>query len=98
MTEDADKATSRPLTTALTVSDSAQAPILFFDGVSNFGTQGGVVNVTLAANRHLIRDGAIVTDVIAVGFLRCTVETAMSLRKALDDALLLGAKTEGQAN
>jgi len=93
-----DRALPAGSRTELTVIDPGNAPIIFFEGAPNFGSNFGIINVTLAANRHLIVDGKVNADVIAVAFLRCNVGAAMALRKALDDALLLGAETEGEAN
>jgi hypothetical protein len=81
----------------ISVSDSNNAPIIFFDGASNFGNFNGIVNVTLAASRHLMTDGQVTSDAVAVAFLRCTSHVAIELRNALDQALLLGAKAQGQA-
>jgi hypothetical protein len=67
--------------------------------VPNFGINNGIVNVTLAAARNLPDgQGGIGQDVIAIAYLRCNVPAALELRKALDDAILLGAKMEGKAN
>jgi hypothetical protein len=81
----------------ISVNDSRNAPIIYFDGAPNFGNFNGVVNITLAAGRHLLFDGQVTTDAVAVAFLRCNPQGAMELRNALDQALLLGAKVEGQA-
>jgi hypothetical protein len=82
----------------ITVSDAALAPFIFFEGVPNLGFNNGVVNLTLAAGRHLMTDGISATDFVAVAHLRCNVIAAMELRKAIDDALLLASKTEGKPN
>jgi hypothetical protein len=42
----------------LTVTDTGIAPYIYFEGAPNFGFTNGIINVTLAANRHLLRDGA----------------------------------------
>ena len=81
------------------VKDIGHAPIVYFDGVTNFGCNNGVVNVTLGANRYLPDSGSgVIGDVIVVSHLRCTVAAAMDLRAALDKALLIGAPTDGQIN
>jgi hypothetical protein len=82
----------------ITISDTALAPFIFFEGVPNLGFNNGVVNLTLANGRHLMTEGAAVTDFVAVAHLRCSVVAAMELRKAIDDALLLASKTEGKPN
>jgi hypothetical protein len=47
------------------------------------------VNVTLSANRTYIADGVVVNEQVVVAHLRGNVQAALSLRKAIDDALLL---------
>jgi hypothetical protein len=68
----------------ITVTDAGIAPFVFFEGAPNFGFVNGVVNVTLAASRHLIKDGAVVSDIVAVAHLRCNIPAALELRGALD--------------
>ena len=41
----------------LTVTDVPHAPFIYFEGVSNFGHNHNVLNITLAANRYLLNDG-----------------------------------------
>jgi hypothetical protein len=82
----------------LTVTDTGIAPYIYFEGAPNFGFANGIVTVTLAANRHLLRDGAPVADVVATAHLRCNVPAAIELRNALDGALLLAARTHGGAH
>jgi hypothetical protein len=82
----------------LTITDTGNAPYIFFEGAPNFGFVNGIVNVTLAAGRHLVKDGVPTTDIVAVGYLRCNATAAAELRAALDSALLIAAKTDGQAH
>src|SRR4029453_6514907 len=49
----------------ITVTDTGIAPYIFFEGAPNFGFANGVVNVTLAATRHLIKDGAPFSDLVS---------------------------------
>lgn len=84
--------------TKITVTDPGVAPYIFFEGAPNFGFNNGIVNVTLAATRHLLRDGAPSSDIVAVAYLRCNALAALELRNALDSALLLATKTEGTAH
>jgi hypothetical protein len=81
----------------LTVTDSGIAPYIYFEGAPNFGFANGIIGITLAANRHLLKDGAPVTDAVAIAHLRCNVPAAIELRNALDGALLLAARTQGSA-
>jgi hypothetical protein len=82
----------------ITITDTGIAPYIFFEGAPTFGFVNGIVNVTLAASRHLMKDGAPVSDFIVLAHLRCTAFAALDLRNALDNALLLAAKTEGTAH
>jgi hypothetical protein len=88
-----------PKETALLVKDLPHAPIVYFEGAPSFGINTGILNVTLAVVRNLPDgQGGVAQDAIAVAYLRCHTPAAVELRKALDDAILLGAKTEGKAN
>lgn len=78
------------------VIDPNGAPIIFFDGATNFGNAQGVINVTLAASRRLAQNQAIAQDAVAVAFLRCSIPAATELRHALDQALLLSAPVQGE--
>ena len=82
----------------ITITDTGIAPCIFFEGAVTFGFANGIVNVTLAASRHLMKDGTPVSDLVAVAHLRCNAVAALDLRNALDNALLLAAKTEGRAH
>jgi hypothetical protein len=82
----------------VTVTDTGIAPFVFFEGAPSFGFNHGVVCITLAAGRHLLKEGLISSDVIAVAHLRCGVRGAMELRNALDNALSLATKAEGKAH
>lgn len=81
------------------VQDPNGAPIIFFDGAPIFGHYNGIFHVTLAALRH-INDAAgnITRDPIAVAFLRTNAQGLLSLRKAIDDALLIATPTQGNKN
>lgn len=98
MAKKTDDPKVEPKPPALTVKDAPHAPILYFDGVSNFGHNGGVVTLTLGAARYLLDNGEIAHDVVAVGHLRCTIGAAHELREAIDSALLLTMPTGEKAN
>jgi hypothetical protein len=82
-----------PVAGAVTVKDAlGSAPIIYFDGAPNYGSNAGVISLTLAMARYLATDdGGVATDIIATAHLRCSVQGALALRKAIDDALLLAA-------
>ena len=94
----ADKPDKPAQVRKVTITDAGIAPFLFFEGAPNFGFRSGVVNVTLVAARHIIKEGAASSDIVAVAYLRCTIPAAIELRNALDSALLLATKTEGKTN
>jgi hypothetical protein len=80
--------------TAIPVSDSPHAPFIFYENAPAFGFMNGVVNITLSANRtYAGLDGAIVNEQVVVAYLRGNVPAALSLRQAIDNALLLAAPT-----
>jgi hypothetical protein len=86
------------ITAAPPVIDSPHAPIIFFDNVPTFNNYNNVVGLTLSVIRTLPDNkGGVTNDQVIVAFLRGNIQAALSLRKAIDDALLLGAKTEGEA-
>lgn len=84
--------------TGITAIDVVHAPYIYFDGAPNFGNANGIVNFTLCAARHLSADDQINTDIIAVAYLRCSVQAAIQLRDSIDKALLLGVPIQGDAN
>lgn len=91
----------KPQTAAagIVVTDVPHAPIIYFDGAPNFGNNNGIINITLAVARHMSSGGnGVVSDVIAVAHLRCSIQAAIDLQRALNDALLLGAPTQGEPN
>lgn len=80
------------------VSDSMNAPIIYFDGAPNYGNRNGIIAITIVASRHLSNGNDVKSDIVAVGHLRCSIRAAIDLRNALDQALLLGAPTREQPN
>lgn len=82
------------------ISDTAHAPFIFYEGAPAFGFINGVVNITLSASRTWVgSEGGVVNDQVVVAYLRGNIPAALSLRQAIDSALLLAAPTqEGKAN
>jgi hypothetical protein len=59
-----------------------------------FGFTNGVINITLSANRtYAGPEGAVVNEQVVVAYLRGNIPAALSLRQAIDNALLLAAPT-----
>jgi hypothetical protein len=97
----ADNPDTRPAEGAIiSVSDAPHAPFIFYEVAPAFGFTNGVVNVTLSANRTWIgSDGKVMNEQVIVAYLRGNVQAALSLRQAIDSALLLAAPTgEGKSN
>lgn len=81
------------------IKDAPHSPIIFFETVSNFGIFDGVLNMTLVVSTHRLQsDGQVKADANVAAYLRFTPSAAIALRDAINSALLLGQKTEGQAN
>jgi hypothetical protein len=78
--------------------DVPHAPILYFEAAPNFGFHNGIVNVTLSVSRAMpTEDGqAVANDAVVVGYLKCNIPGALSLRKSIDDALLLAAPVSNE--
>jgi hypothetical protein len=83
----------------ITVSDTPHAPFIFYEVAAAFGFTNGVINITLAANRTLVGPDGVVNEHVVTAYLRGNIQAALSLRDAIDKALLLGTPTqEGKAN
>jgi len=91
----ADNPEERPAQAApIPVSDAPHAPFIFYEGAPAYGFTNGVVNITLSANRtYAGPDGVVVNEQTVVAYLRGNVPAALSLRRAIDNALLLAAPT-----
>ena len=55
---------------SLSTIGSAIAPVIYFEGVPNFGFNGGVANITLEARVYTSVNGAIITERQTVAHLR----------------------------
>ena len=95
----ADNPDARPQV-ILSVADVPHAPFIYFEIAPTLGHLNGVINVTLTAGRaYPGKDGTITNEQVVVAYLRGNVPAFMSLRQAIDDAMLLAAPTqEGKAN
>jgi hypothetical protein len=77
----------------LPVSDTPHAPFIFYEVAPAFGFTNGVVNITLSANRTWVGPNGAMNEQVVVAYLRGNIQAALSLRQAIDSALLLGAPT-----
>jgi hypothetical protein len=92
----------KPEAPVIIVSDTPHAPFIFYEVAPAFGFANGVVNITLSANRTWAGPNGIMNEQVVVAYLRGNVQAALSLRQAIDSALLLAAPpaqgSEGKAN
>ena len=73
---------------------SANAPILFVDGVPTFGQNNQIINATLTAARY----HGVQADHVVVAHLRLPIPTAQLLAESLLKAITMLEKPEGPAN
>ena len=92
--------THRKEGTVIPINDTPHAPFIFYENAPAFGFTNGVINVTLSANRTWVGpEGNAMNEQVVIAYLRGNVEAALSLRQAIDKALLLATPTqEGKAN
>lgn len=80
----------------LSSSGSDAAPIIFFDSSSAYGYNEGVVMISVEAVRMIsgAPDDKPIIDRVVVAHLRTTVSGAITLRDALNNALLMATLPE----
>lgn len=90
-----ENAAPKPPVSAISAIGSVGAPIVFFDDASAVGHSDGVVKVTLECSRIYPDLGeGIIVERVATAHLRMGVNAAISLRDAIDKALLLMQPTQ----
>jgi hypothetical protein len=81
---------------------STPMPILYFDGAPCLSHIKGVIGITLTVTGGVpTQSGGVDSVASVVAYLKCNVPAAVSLRHALDQALLLAQPVEnpeGKAN
>ena len=83
---------------AFSESGSANAPILYFEAVPAFGHMNGIIRVTLEATRLYTTDlGEVTQDRVVVAHLRMNVPAALSLKAAIEGAILLATPPPSEA-
>ena len=81
------------------IPDVPHAPFIFFEMTPALGHTNGIINLTLSANRVTVGPNGVINEQVVVAYLRGNIQAALSLRRAIDDALLLAAPAgEGKAN
>jgi hypothetical protein len=66
---------------------SEQAPFIYFDGVTTYGTHNGAIQIELAANTIVPEGKGVKIDVLITAHLRCSPVAAAGLRESIDKAL-----------
>jgi hypothetical protein len=88
--------------TRLALSESIQAPVVYFEVTPTAGHLNGVIEVCLATTRHLPDEtGKLVRTAFVSGYLKCNIPAARDLIESLKSALLLAQPVEnpeGKAN
>jgi hypothetical protein len=69
--------------------DLPHAPIVFFEWAPASGFANGIISATLGANcnTQVRPNGEVVSEPLVVAHLRCSVQAALNLRRAIDNAL-----------
>jgi hypothetical protein len=89
----AEKSEPLPVVTGL-----EEAPLIFANGVLNFGAMGGVAHFVLVTRRDLMRlDGTTESRLMVTADLRIPVADIGNFRDAFDKVALGAAKPQGQA-
>jgi len=77
-------------------------PIIYFDGAPSLSFLNGIIGITLLASGNVPGPNETVLNVASVvAHLKCSVATAVALKGAIENALLLAQpveKPEGAAN
>ena len=73
---------------------SAHAPFLYFARAPTYGANHSILNVTLEADRYMVdAAGAPARYRVVVAHLRMSVPAALSLKAAIEGALLMAQPT-----
>ena len=82
----------------LSNSASAHAPFLYFEEASAMSHLNGVIRITLEAGRVIpSADGRVDIDKVMVAHLRMNIPAALSLKSAIEGALLLATPSQTEA-
>jgi hypothetical protein len=84
------------------MTGSANAPFLFFDEAGMFGFSDGIIRITLTATRVLPQSSplpnvlyAVNRDRVVVAHLRISIPAAISLKDAIEGAILMSRPVAG---
>jgi hypothetical protein len=95
MADNPDAPATRP-GIKIAAGSSEQAPFIYFDGVSCFGTNGGTIQIELGANTLTPEGSGVKVDVLLTAHLRCSPAAAITLRDSIDKALAMLKQGQNQ--
>ena len=76
------------------IRDTPHAPIIFFEWAPLSGYADGIVSVTLGASCSQIRpNGELHQEAVTAAYLKCSIQAAVNLRDALNNALSRASQT-----
>lgn len=87
-----------PAEMAVDETASARAPVIFFDGVPNFGLNNGVLNLTLETLTFSAANGDVTPRRVTVAHLRTSIAALGQLKAALEGLELLSRQPYQGAN
>jgi hypothetical protein len=88
-----------PYQTSFSEIGSAVAPFIYFDGVPNFGFNGGIANLTLEAFCYLSIDDKVVAQRVVVAQIRTSASGLAQLKSAIEGIeLLANPAPSGKSN
>ena len=76
------------------IRDTPHAPIIFFEWAPLSGYANGIVSITLGASCSEIRpNGEVRAEAVTAAYLKCSIQAAVNLRDAIDNALSRARQT-----
>jgi hypothetical protein len=97
LSDDPENSAPPTLKSGLAYTESAAAPIIFFDGVSCHGTMHGIIEIELAARIMApAQDGLVEIKFIPAGRLRCSVAAAAALLDSIQSATKMAEEPHPQ--
>jgi hypothetical protein len=83
-----DSDTHLPHRLVVPIRDTLHAPVIFFEWAPVSGYADGIVSITLGASCPQIRpNGEVRGDAVITVHLKCSIQAAVNLRNAIDNAL-----------
>jgi hypothetical protein len=93
-----DSNTRLPHRLVVPIRDTPHAPIIFFEWAPLAGYANGIVSITLGASCSEIRpNGEVRREAVTAAYLKCSIQAAVNLRDAIDNALSRARQTPDTA-